>query len=647
MALDSASVPALAGLLESWGDRTTQLAENRQLLLRCEMLAEQLAGAGQWEDAISAVAVGAAVATVRHPGVLGSMRLERLLAEIAGTCLAPLPSRERAVSPRRVLHVATELYGVGGHTRVLWRWIGRDAGRSHTVLTTAQHAPVVDQVRAAATASGGTVVALDPSAPWLARAQALREFAADFDVVVLHIHHHDPVPVLAFAEPQGRPPTVLFNHADHMFWLGSSIVDALYGGRVCPATEDRGIAPTRWVTGPFPISGADGQVVPGTLGVAERAELRAQLLQQLGWPPDSCLLLTVGHPHKYDGPPGTTLLDAVLPVLTELPRAHLLAIGCASSADFSRAHAQTGGRVAGIDAASGVMPFFAASDVYLESRPMGGVGTCAEAALSGLPVLTFAPSPLEGGVSVVPPQYGAHVATSADEYRELLTALIAAPDRRAELARRSRETAFEADRGFEATIERAYGTAAECGPATAAELAEPTDGNVPLHTLVEAIQSLTAPYHPNLSPERAVVALELAARSPLVRSLFATFCGSARTPELVARVPVAFAAPPADAGALTALIEEFRQLALVGVAERFVVALRPQDCAVAIPALEAALAAGSDVDVDVIVDEEPNRVQRPAGSLEVVFGSDGGVLYSDRLGSGDGPSAGSTVALAA
>jgi len=112
-------------------------------------------------------------------------------------------------------------------------------------------------------------------------------------------------------------------------------------------------------------------------------------------------------------------------------------------------------------------------------------------------------------------------------------------------------------------------------------------------------------------------------------------------------VPVAFAAPPADPAPLTALIEEFRRLASVGVAERFLIALRPQDSGVAIPALEAALAAGSDVDIDVIVDAEPDRVWRPAGSLEMVFGSDGGVAYRDRLGPGDGPAAGSTAALAA
>src|SRR5438067_2243266 len=83
---------------------------------------------------------------------------------------------------------------------------------------------VIPGVHDAVKTSGGELMALNPAAPWIERARALRELARGYDAVVLHIHHHDPVPILAFADGD-RPPVVLFNHADHMFWLGSSIVD--------------------------------------------------------------------------------------------------------------------------------------------------------------------------------------------------------------------------------------------------------------------------------------------------------------------------------------------------------------------------------------------------------------------------------------
>ncbi|MDO7204857.1 hypothetical protein Q5M85_12610 [Paraclostridium bifermentans] len=35
---------------------------------------------------------------------------------------------------------------------------------------------------------------------------------------------YDPIPIIAFGV-EGGPPIVYMNHADHCFWIGSSIVD--------------------------------------------------------------------------------------------------------------------------------------------------------------------------------------------------------------------------------------------------------------------------------------------------------------------------------------------------------------------------------------------------------------------------------------
>ena len=48
---------------------------------------------------------------------------------------------------------------------------------------------------------------------------------AKADLVVLHAHNIDTIPMFALAGMKNRPRTVLLNHADHSFWLGVDFVD--------------------------------------------------------------------------------------------------------------------------------------------------------------------------------------------------------------------------------------------------------------------------------------------------------------------------------------------------------------------------------------------------------------------------------------
>ena len=46
-----------------------------------------------------------------------------------------------------------------------------------------------------------------------------------FDLIMLHIHAQDVLPVYALSAGYYGPPVALFDHSDHTFWIGSSIVD--------------------------------------------------------------------------------------------------------------------------------------------------------------------------------------------------------------------------------------------------------------------------------------------------------------------------------------------------------------------------------------------------------------------------------------
>ena len=47
------------------------------------------------------------------------------------------------------------------------------------------------------------------------------------DFLILYIHPNDVVVVPALCALPSKPPTIFFNHADHVFWLGRNIIDYL------------------------------------------------------------------------------------------------------------------------------------------------------------------------------------------------------------------------------------------------------------------------------------------------------------------------------------------------------------------------------------------------------------------------------------
>lgn len=591
-------------------------AANLAILERFESVAERLAADGDAEGAISAVELGAVVAAARHPGVHASHRMERLLERIAAEHLEPLPPRPARAAVERVLHVATETYQVGGHSRMLWRWIERDPGRIHTVVTTRQRAAAADGVGRAAEASGGALVVLDKDAPALERARAVRALASEADVVVLHVHAHDPVPVLALAAAGERPPVVFFNHGDHLFWLGASVTDALHSLRPAGVKLGlrRGIAADRLLQGPAPVTGADGNGPSEDPGVRSRA--RAKLLRQLGWPADSVMLLTVGAAYKFGGDLGTSLLDLVAPVVDADPRVRLLAVGPADDGVWREAHERTGGRIRAIGPRTGLGPVFAAADVYLESRPGGGPGASSEAAAHGLPVLTHAESHESAELHTTDAGYGATLEIGADAYRSRLRELVDAPERRAELGARARATVAATDAAWTTAVEQAYALAAAAGRTSADELAAVPDVPDRYDELI-ALESRSRQPISEAIAERLLAGLEVAQRCPAVRALFGPGLAVAAGPSSV--IAAVFCAPSPDPEELRAAIAEFRLLATAGVSAGFVLAMTPDDAEPAIPVLEAALADGVQIPVDLVIDRTP-ATARPDGAMELVVG---------------------------
>jgi glycosyltransferase involved in cell wall biosynthesis len=333
---------------------------------------------GRAETAAAYAQIAANYAWHNHPGLFASPSLEALLRSLARTLTSPVPARPRTAG---ILHVLTTGLRVGGHTRLVWQWIRNDPQRRHSVVLTGQSGlnrkpiDVPRQLVDAARGSGGEVVAMnDRDDGVLTRAAALRELAAGFELIVLHIHPYDAIPLVAL-DVDGRPPVIFLNHAEHVFWAGATAGDVVAHLReesAEVAEQFRGIERTRSFVLPVPLSRTK---------VPSREDAR----RSLGLSDDAVVLLTVGTEYKYATRDGRHFVDALLPVLERNERAVLVAIGPRDEGPWERAKA--GGRVRAFGRRDDVGVFLAASDVYLDSFPIGSLTAVLEAALAGLPIV--------------------------------------------------------------------------------------------------------------------------------------------------------------------------------------------------------------------------------------------------------------------
>ena len=282
---------------------------------------------------------------------------------------------------RHVLHVTTRAPMVGGHTRMLCHWVRNDQSSRHSVVVLDQQdeplsTSLVDDLRS----SGGHLVSLaQPSL--LERARTLRALARQgVDLVVLHQFSWDVVPTVAFAAADG-PTVAVLNHADHEFWLGSSVADVVINLRTAGATH---ALERRFVS--------RNAVMPVPLEAADDGITRVEARRALGLHEEEPLLLTVGRGVKYRPAGPYDFFATTARILERHPRWRLCLVGETHAGIAPHLRAPVHGRITLVGAVPDPALYLAAADLYLESFPFGSQTALLEACLSGLPVVpAYAP----------------------------------------------------------------------------------------------------------------------------------------------------------------------------------------------------------------------------------------------------------------
>lgn len=551
--------------------------------------AERCSADGRLETAAVLVQCAAGIAALRHPGRFADARAEEVLRAAARGL--PRPAHRGGGG---VLHVLSNALEVGGHTRLAWRWMerdGRDRPQSFVVLRPGCPTPAA--LAEAARRTGGVEhVVPGVEAGLLATAAALRELAADFDLLVLHVQPNDALPSLAFGDGAPRAPTLLCDHADHCFWLGRDAADVVVGHRSAAArmaTERRGVPAARTATLALPLDETTPTAPP------ERAAARTRI----GIPEGARVLLTIGSAYKFSCG-DRHLLDALEPLLHAHPTTVLIAVGPAPTGRWAAAAAAAQGRVIAAGVLPDVRDVLAAADVYVESYPCSSGTAAVEAAQSGLPVVAWAPDEQE-----------AALLGSAGAAAELWPVARTVDDLHAAIARAAPSAAalaahHDPDR-WRADLAAAERGARTLGPVRAGELAWPDDALSGTDVVLHHLHARTG--HRHADDVVAVWSAQAAAlaRWPLVERCFVPSLAGATTHlELVRCFDSAVAHP--GPGEEHAAVDALRVLVRSRIAARGVVAVHPDRVDEALPALEAALAVGDEVDLDVTPTTQPDAL---------------------------------------
>lgn len=320
------------------------------------------------------------LAWTAHPGSFVLPEAERALRDASGLDgTSPGFVDPRPVSGR-TLHVLSEVYEVGGHTRLVRRFLQAAEEDAAVVLVRQGEA----FSRSWVAPEGKAIPVLDLEAMGvtdsLDKVAALRLLFEAAARVVLHIHPDDAVSVAAAA----RAPAAdirFFNHADHVAWLGAALPALLLNARSSGArlaAARRGVPESRHALVPVPLE-------------PPRRLSRHHARARLGLGESERMLLTVAAEYKYNAVRGRSLLEALAAVLTR-PDIKLVAIGPTPAHPvFGRLAERFPGRVEAL----GVIPdpdhFRAAADIYVDSYPFCSPTSLFESALMGTPVVAYQP----------------------------------------------------------------------------------------------------------------------------------------------------------------------------------------------------------------------------------------------------------------
>lgn len=283
-----------------------------------------------------------------------------------------------------IIHVMTESCYAGGHTRVVERWVElSDNNEKHSLIfTEKENQEVPIRLLTAIKEKGGEVIFLKDSMSDIEKAIELRKIASKYKYVVLHIHMHDVIPLIAFGNIQFKRPIIFFNHADHLFWVGVSIAD------IVADIKEKGQKITlerRKANKSFMLS------VPVDLKIENKIN-KETARKNLDLPLNDKIIISIGRNEKFKPVLGINFMNFVKKFFKKDKNSIIIVIGINDKifSKWEKISKKSKGRfkIVGLIPHEQLKEYIFASDLIIDSIPLGGGTSILDAISCNRPVLT-------------------------------------------------------------------------------------------------------------------------------------------------------------------------------------------------------------------------------------------------------------------
>lgn len=306
--------------------------------------------------------------------------LEDVFCQLAQEHTIPL---SREFKRDSVLHIATEVYHSGGHTRVIERWMESSESREEhsLLLTKAAIEALPEQLLHNIKEKNGALIELSDDLSPLEKALQLREIASAYDKIILHVHMHDVIPIIAFASPDFKRPIFFFNHADHRFWMGISIADCVVNFREFGLSLSK---KWRGVEDNFILPLLNNTAKPVVCGNV------TALKEELGLPLDRKIIFSAGSAFKYEALLNLNFKTYIDEVLRSRDDVFFVAIGpnLKNNPDWKMLD-RTKSKLLEVVPFSSFLNYLSCADIVIDSFPMSGGVALMDAVSLKKPVLSL------------------------------------------------------------------------------------------------------------------------------------------------------------------------------------------------------------------------------------------------------------------
>jgi hypothetical protein len=299
--------------------------------------------------------------------------LENLLDRIADENLEP--TQDSVIGDtlvNHIYHVITEVYTIGGHTRLITNWIINDTANNHHLVLVNQRKSLPDILQNLVKENKITeVIMLDNTAPVLELSKQLRSLLSKANLVVNHMHPDDVTTYLALSNIGENRPVLHMNHADHVFWIGNHVDDLLATYRentIEKEKKNRGIENVQFL----PI------VVKKSLTLLSRDKAK----NILNIPSDKVMLLTIAGVYKFTPCFQWNYFSAIIDILDKYPTTILYLIGIDKESKFARQYPHE--RIVYCGYLNNTDLYESAADIYVECFPFPSFTSFLQVSLKGV-----------------------------------------------------------------------------------------------------------------------------------------------------------------------------------------------------------------------------------------------------------------------